>query len=333
MRRIVLLLLVVLLSAPLFAAGVSETAPEQQEIMASLAVLKGPTGFGYVHLLGEQVALGAGVAVQAEVLPSPNEALARLISGEADLAAIPANAAAVLFNKGVDIRLAAVTGEGMLYLLSRDMDAEYSREAAEGLLADGKQLYVPAPGSTPDLVNRYLLDAWGFDADSQNALVNMSIASPAQLAQLLIAGKVEHALLPEPFATMAEMKSPEVFRTDDIQRIWQEETGIASYPMTALVVQGSFADEHPAALQTILAAVKASIGRVTGDPAEAAVLIEEFGILAAALAEPSIPRCALGFEYAADARSAFERYLEIMAGLDPAVIGGKVPDASFYAGQ
>lgn len=344
-----------LLLFPLSAEGMREvsepdvvTRPtmEAGAVTVSLAVLKGPSGFGFVHLLGEGGNLGMGVTVEAVVLPSPNEAIARVVSGEIDMAALPAAAAALLYNKGVPIQLAAVTGEGNLFFLSRTDQAvgqaaqaaqaepaiDFSADGAAAFIAAGKRISVPAPGSTPDLVTRYLLDAWGVGNDAVDDLLDFSISAPAQLAQMLIAGKVDYAVLPEPFATMTELKSPDVVRSGDLQKAWEAVTGLPSYPMTALIVRQDFAEERPRALGWILDAVEASIRQVTEDPAAGALLIEKYGILAADLAEPSIPRCALMFEPAATAAESYAYYLSVLAELNPAAVGGVLPDEAFYLG-
>ncbi len=323
----------------LLAEGVPEGGAEEvtqptmqiEPVTVRLAVLKGPTGFGYVHLLGDGGKLGLGVTVEAEVLPSPTEVAAKLISGELDIAALPANLAANLYSKGIDIQLAAVTGEGMLYFLSRDKSVEFSRQSVNQIMDEEKFLHVPAPGSTPDLVTRYILNGWGMDRADQDDVLDFSIASPAQLAQMLIAGKIDYAVLPEPFATMAELKSPDVHRTGDLQEPWFKMTGNSSYPMTALVVQNSFAEKNTNALGRILQSVEASISTVLEDPSGAAALVEQFGILSADLAGPAIPRCSLMYQSGADSRDSFEVYLQIMAELNPDSIGGKLPDEDFYA--
>ena len=330
---------------PLIAQGLPEggaegendggTKPTMQiePVTVRLAVLKGPTGFGYVHLLGDGGKLDLGITVEAEVLPSPAEVTAKLISGELDIAAIPANLAANLYNKGIGIQLAAVTGEGMLYFLSRDKHVDFTQQSVKQILLEGKFIHVPAPGSTPDLITRYIMTGWGLDNTGQNEVLDFSITSPAQLAQMLIAGKVDYAVLPEPFATMAELKSPDVYRTGDLQEPWFEMTGNSSYPMTALVVQNTFAQKNTNALGRILQAVKTSISTVLEDPSAAAVLIEQFGILSAGLAEPAIPRCSLMYQPGAEARESFEEYLQILAQLYPDSIGGRLPDGGFYAGN
>lgn len=342
MKRKVLALLLIcgfITFSPLFAEGVPEggteemTQPSMQinPVTVKLAVLKGPTGFGYVHLLGDGGDLGLGITLEAEVLPSPTEVSAKLISGELDIAALPANLAVNLYNKGIDIQLAAVTGEGMLYFLSRDKDLDFTQLSIEQIIVKEKFLHVPAPGSTPDLITRFILNGWGMERSEQDTVLDFSIASPAQLAQMLIAGKVDYAVLPEPFASMAELKSPDVYRTGDLQKPWLDMTGNSSYPMTALVVQNAFAEKNTNALERILQAVEASITTVLEDPSGAAALIAQFGILSAELAEPAIPRCNLLYQTGTEAKESFEAYLQIIAGLNPDSIGGRLPDEDFYA--
>jgi NitT/TauT family transport system substrate-binding protein len=337
--------MLMLLLVPLSAEGMSESDSadelsqatwEARPVDVPLAVLKGPTGFGFVHLLGNGGDLGRGVTVDAEVLPSPQDAVARLVSGEAVMAALPATTAALLYNRGVPIQLAAVTGEGNLFLMNSDSrgsaEGEFGPDFVRGMLEEGKRLYVPAPGSTPDLVTRYLLESWGFSGSEMEVLLDFSVAAPAQLAQLVIAGRAAYAVLPEPFATMAELSGSAVHRSADLQVLWNEETGMGSYPMTALVVQTAFVSDYPKEYELVLNAVARSIEEVNADPQGASLLIEEHDILSAALAAPSIERCALMFSPAAEAAKAYGYYLSVLHAMDPALVGGVLPDEAFYTG-
>lgn len=336
------LLLTVMIISPLSAEGikdietpdaVAQPTMEAGPVEVELAVLKGPTGFGYVHLLGEGGDLGFGVTVNVQVLPSPTEAISRVVSGEVDMAALPATAAVILYNKGLPIRLAAVTGEGNLFFMTRDASFSFTPESLRELYRSGERISLPAPGSTPDLVTRYLLSAGGMSSEEIDEFLDFSISAPAQLAQMVIAGKVNYAVLPEPFATMVALKNKSVVRAGDLQESWKDATGMASYPMTALIVRNKLADETPRAYEWILDAVQASINSVNSDPAEASLLIEEHEILTAALAEAAIPSCALTYITAEDSEDAYRYFLETLAGLNPASIGGTVPDEAFFTGK
>src|SRR5690554_6503422 len=105
MKKSALVLAVVLMiTVGLVAQQVKELNP----VTVRLGVMAGPTGFSSAGLDQENL--------EIEVFPSPNEVIARLANGELDMAALPTNIAANLANKGVEIRLAAVIGNGMLSL-------------------------------------------------------------------------------------------------------------------------------------------------------------------------------------------------------------------------
>ncbi len=293
-------------------------------VQVNLAVFKGPTGFGYVKLIEEGPDLVDGISVESQVLPSPTEAIARLASGELDVVAMPVNAASSIYNKGIDVKLAAVTGEGMLYLMSSD--PAVTDQAAS---LSGKSVNIPGAGSTPEYVPKFVLEKNGL-AVGEDVEFDFSLNVAAQLTQMLIAGKVTTAVLPEPFATMAESKSEAVRRVLDFQEEWSSITGTSTYPMTALLIRGAFASEHPEVVRVIRMAVENSIDWVNANPADAAALIEKHEILTAALAQPAIPNCNLVYIDAADARASIEAYLEVLKEYAPASIGGSLPDEAFY---
>jgi NitT/TauT family transport system substrate-binding protein len=292
--------------------------PSGEGITVEMAVFKGPSGFAYVQLIEHGVNFVDGISISTQVLPSPAEAVAKLSSGELDVAALPVNLAATLYNKGVDIRLAAVTGEGLLYLMSTQ----------SGRISDfaGKTINIPGAGSSPDYVSQYVFAQSGVD----DVQFDYSISSPAQLAQMMIAGKVEHAVLPEPFASMAASKSSEVKRAVDMQKSWSALSGQGNYPMTALVMREDFIASHPTAARVISMGVADSIDWVNENPKEAALLIEKHEILTAALAEPAIPKCNLVYTPADQARSGIEAFYKLLSSFDRASIGGALPDEAFY---
>ncbi len=310
--------------APQAPAVAPQSGTTEPSVELNLAVFAGPTGFGFARLIEDGPDLVDGLRVSSEILPTPTEAIARITSGDVDVVAMPVNLAASLYNKGLDVKLAAVTGEGMLYLVSG------SREVSADLQSFiGETIHVPGAGSTPEYVPRYVFEENGIAVGS-DVVFDLSLKAASQLAQMLIAGKVDHAVLPEPFATMAVTKNPALRRVVDLQSAWAAASGEANYPMTAMLVRGAFLEEHPQAVDIIRMAAADSIDWVNANHAAAAELIEKHGILSAALAEPAIPNCSLIYIDAADARSSIEAYLSVLGGYAPASIGGSLPDEAFY---
>lgn len=294
MKKILISLLLILTILPCFAQAVKE----DNGSTVRLGVMQGPTGFSSSAL---------GDIAQVEVYPSPNEAVAKLIKGELDLIALPANAAASLYNKGVGIKVLAIIGEGMLSVVG-------SNESA-------KTLSVPGAGGTPDHMASLLYPEYEKE---------YSVTAPAQLAQLLIAGKVELAILPEPFVTMVMSKNPNLKIISNVQERWTALTGQEQYPMSVLIAKDSFAEEHPILMQKVKEAYKNSIKTILEDPTTAGKKIEELGIMKAEMATPALSNCALTFKEGSEAKEELLAYYRTLLALAPDAIGGKVPDDGLW---
>ncbi len=315
--------LMVVLSAPIMARAAKEAQLASLQVNARMAVMQGPSGFGTVALNRDGGRIDETTSVEVSVYPSPNEVIARLANGELDFAALPTNVAANLYAKGVKVKVAAVTGEGMLMFLTNDATITELDDLA------GRKISIPGAGSTPDQMTRILITALGYDSQTDVEL-DYSIAAPAQLAQMLIAGRIDLAVLPEPFVSMARRSSDKIIPLLDVQALWSALTGTGNYPMTVVVVSDAFVAAHPESVATILNAIKDSVEWVNSNPAEAGKMIEEAGIMKAAMAEPAIPYCNLVFRTAKESYDSMDTYLKVLYGFDFASVGGAVPDETFY---
>ena len=302
----------------------------------TISALKGPSGIGMVRLLEETPAYGRDVKGEYRIAGSPDVLVSRLLSEEVDIATLPTNIAVKLYNKGVPYRFGAVTGFGLLYLLSRDPGVM----GIEDL--EGKDVYNIGRGATPDFMFRYLLSELGIDP-VEDVAVRFTYGHP-ELAKMLIAGKVETGVLPEPFVTQVLMKSDDVRIAADFQRLWRQvqegaEAGVdtgsgPSYPMTCVVIREDLLEDRPEAVKVFLDSYRSSIEWVKANPEQAGKLSEKHGIgMPAPVAEAAVPRLNLAFVPGSEAKEMMNRYLQVLLDFDPDSIGGKLPNDRFYAGK
>jgi len=288
-----------------------------------VGALKGPTGVGIVKLLEDTPRL-RGVEIRYDISSSPDLIISKLLAGELDFANLPTNAAAKLYNGGVPIRLAGMNTWGVLYLLTRDGAVTGWEELR------GKKVALFGRGATPDMVMRYLLAAHGLDPEVD--VVLDFTAGQVELAQLMLAGRIETALMPEPYVTKVLEGAPDVRIALDLQEEWRSVLG-AETPMAmgCLVVRSSVAETAPGLVAAYLRQYERSIEWVNAHPAEAALLIEMHGLgLDAATAEEAVPRSNNRFVGALEARPAVEGYLSVLLSYSPDSVGGRLPDQGFY---
>lgn len=326
-RRVRLMTLVLMvLATAVHAAGRAEEPVSSEESApreVRVEVLRGPTGMGMIRLMDERPVLADGANVEYAVSGAPDNVVSKVLSGEVDIAALPSNVAAKLYNDGVPYRLAVLNTLGVVYVVSNDPEVETFDDLA------GRQIENSARGANPDVIFRYLLSEHGIDPEAD---VELRYHNHTELAQLLIAGRAEVAVLPEPFVTRVVNASDTARVVLDLQEVWREIKGEEAFiGMGSLVVSDELVEERPDFVRSFLDEYRASVEWVNRNPDEAGVLIEEneLGFTAESAAE-AIPRANITYVEAAQARGPLEEYFSVLLDYDEESLGGRLPDEDFY---
>ncbi len=306
----------------------SPTATEAPTTI-TIASLKGPTTMGLVGLMDEAAKGTAAEDYQATVYGSPDEVVPLIVQGKVDVALVPANLAAVLYNKtkGTDAQI-AVTGINTLGVLDVVESGDTIHSMAD---LKGRTIYTLGKGASPEYVLNYLLTENGLTPGEDVTVEFKSEAT--EVTAILAANPDAVGVLPQPFVTILETKNPDVRTALNLTDEWTKVASDSQLVMGVVVVRSSFAEEHPGALATFLADYKASTDFVNDQPAAAAPLIVDAGIVPnAAIGEAAIPFCNIVDITGAEMRTALEGYLTVLLNADPKSVGGSLPGDDFYYG-
>jgi NitT/TauT family transport system substrate-binding protein len=289
-----------------------------------VGVLRGPTAMAFAPLISDDTSTVNSRPLEFEIFPSPDVLVARIIAGDIDAAAIPSNLAAQLYNRGIDLQVVGTFIWGVLYIVGPP-DALTGSAGDPSPLArlSGREVYAPGRAATPDLVLRYLVSRAGLEA----AVSVRYGFSQVELAQLLIAGRLDFAVLPEPFVTRVLQATADRVVVVDLQEVWREETG-REMPQTVLVTVGPIGAETQTALRE---ALRGSVAELTSNPEVALAGVESLGLgLDTQTAVAALPRLNLRVESGTESRESLEGYFSVLEQFDQAAIGGSLPDAKFY---
>lgn len=304
---------------------VTETEDEQPG-KVNLAVLSGPTGIGAAKLLSDADA-GTALNDYEYIIAADNqEVMAGLINGDVDIAAVASNVALNLYNKtNGGVKILALGTEGVLHLLEGGGGQNIT--SLEDLM--GETIWSAGQGANPEYILRYLLTQSGIDPDSDVELV---FADASEITAKLLSGEIRYAMLPVPAATAAIIKGEGKVRAAvDMTEAWQELAAGSRLIMTAVVARTEFIEENPEAVKAFLQEYEASIKYVNENVDEAAELIAGYGITpSAAIAKKAIPQCNLIYIDGADMVSAISDYYMVLYSVDPASVGGGLPDDGIY---
>ena len=289
-----------------------------------LGVLKGPTGIGACQLLSLNEQGQSRNRYSVTLLSEATDMVASLASGQLDIAALPTNAAASLYNKtNGDVRLAALNTAGVLYILENGNSIKSVADLR------GKTIYAVGQGSNPEYVLRFILSQNGIDPQKDVDLVFMD---SAELTTRAATGMIEVCMLPVPAVTTVLMKNKDMHIALDLTQQWDSLNTSGILTMGCIVVRTEFAEKHPIEVMAFLDEYGSSIAFTKENLAKAAELCAKYGIVpSAAIAEKAIPDCNLIFISGKDIRPAIEGYLNVLYEFNPKSIGGKMPDDDFYS--
>lgn len=301
-------------------------SPPAEGVPVRVAALKGPTAMGLVQLM-DAVDTGAlpGAPYAFTLAGAADEIIPQLVKGGVDIAMVPANLAAVLYqNTGGGVQAIAVNTLGVLYLLERGETIA----SAEDLR--GRTIFASGKGATPEIVLRHVLAGSGIDPDREVDIQWKSEHAECLAALLTTRGAA--ALLPQPFAAAAQLKDGEVRQALDLNELWEalpRDGGAAALITGTAVVRAAFAREHPEAVDAFLEHYRQSVDWVNGNTAQAAALIEQYGITGAEAAELALPACHIVCITGAEMEEGLSAYLQVLWAQDPQSVGGALPGEDF----
>lgn len=299
------------------------TAPSLDETKLDLNVysLKGPTSMGLAMLLEDSKNGKTFNTYHSTMCTGADEVTAALVSGEADIALLPANAAATLYNKAGGFSVIGINTLGVLYVVENG-DTVHS---IKDLL--GKTVVLTGKGTTPEYALRFLLDA--YDIEDQ---VTLEFKSEAQeVVAAMSEDTAAIGLLPQPFVTAALAQNEKLRIAVSLQDEWAQYTQESSLVTGVTVVRNEVLEAYPSQIATFMKEAAWSVSRVNDHPEQAAPLIEQMGIVAKApLAQKAIPYCNLVSITGTEMKTLLSGYLQTLFDQNPKAVGEALPDDAFY---
>ena len=313
----------------LSSCGSKNKTPSDDVVVAELdknlninvSVLNGTTGFGMAKLMNDKSNGEATLNYNFKVETDASVITAGLIGKEIDIAALPTNAASVLYNKNNGgVKVLALNTLGVLYVVENGNTIKSIEDLS------GKTVYCPA--QNPAFIMEYVCKLNNIDVN-----IDTTYAQPAALMQYM-AGSSEGAIavLPEPVLSVAKSKNANLNTVLDLTEEWSKNATDSSLVQGCIVVRSEFLEDHPAEVDEFLKAYEASVNYVNTNTAETAALVVDLGIYAgaAAVAEKAIPKCNIKFVAGDDMKIALSGFLAAMETVNPSSIGGAVPSDDFY---
>lgn len=321
-------------TAAMAGTGVRATGRRPPMPRLVLAGPPAPVSNALVRIADEGLLADVAEKVEFVLWKDPDRLRALALQGGADVLAMPVNVAANLHNRGADIRLLEVSAWGVLWIVTRDPKVTSIEDLR------GSEVAVPFRGDMPDIVLNLIAEKQGVDL--RKALRLRYVASPFDALQLLLARRVDAALLSEPAASMALRKSgslplklvaPALHRGIDLQREW----GLAfgrdpRLPQAGIAVAGSLRD-RPDVIARVATACRDALEGCRAAPAACGQAVaQRIEMLDADAVVDAMATSMMRSVPAAEARGELEFLFGQLLRHNPALVGGHLPPDAFYLG-
>lgn len=174
------------------------------------------------------------ITINYEIQKTSDLLVSELMKGEAELAIIPSNLALQAYKKGLDYKIAGTIGWGSLYLVSTN-DINDLKELK------GKEIYNTGKGLTPDIIFKEILKENNI---SEEEISFSYVGAASELSPLVVTGKAEYAIVPEPILSTVMSKNPNIKILLSLNEEWAKFNNVKEgYPQSTLVIKEEFFNE------------------------------------------------------------------------------------------
>ncbi len=292
-------------------------APTPNNTEINVIALKGPTGMGMAYMMENPGDLNCNFSLMS----APTDVQAEIVKGNFDIAAVPTNLAAALYNKlGGGFKIAAVNTLGVLYMLENGNTIQSISDL------EGKTIYATGQGSTPEYILKYILEK-----NNVNATIEF-LTDHTELQTKLASDVVTVGMLPQPNVTSVLLNNDKVRIALDMTAEWDAVESDAFLAQGCIIVKDTFAAEHAALLESFMKKYEESVTYVNENVDDAAALMVKHGIVGAeAIAKKAIPACNIVLIRGEEMAQKLAGFFGVLHSFNPKAVGGKLPDNAIYA--
>ncbi len=296
------------------------TIGEASDEVLRVGSLKGPTTMGLVNLMSE-VESGAKSGYSFEMQSQPDVIMSELVSGKLDIALLPANVAAVAYNKTKHgVSAIDINTLGVLYCVTGDENIKSVKDLA------GKTVLSTGQGASPEYVLNYLLEKNGVtDCDVQFK------SEATEIAALLKQDPAQIAILPQPFVTVATAQNDQLKVAFSLTDEWKSVSPDSKLLTGVTVVRNEVLENRAAEVDQFISDHQASTEKAATDVDATAELVAKYGIIAKApVAKKALPNCNIVAIAGDEMKTDLAGYLQVLFDANPKSVGGTMPDDNFY---
>ncbi|NRT33378.1 ABC transporter substrate-binding protein [Clostridium beijerinckii] len=283
----------------------------------------GLTAIAVAKLIKEKPEIKSGYNINYTIEQNSDSLVTSVMKSEPDIAIVPSNVAATVFNKNKEYKIAGTVGFGSFYIGTTNQN-----QSVEDL--KGKEVYNIGKGLTPDIIARTILKEKGIDVDKE---INFSYVNTVnELAPIILSGKSEYAVIPEPALSTVQSKNDKFNVMLNLNEEWKKlNDSQYGYPQSTIIVKKELLENDKEFVSELLKQVKDSEEWIYNNKETAGDYCEEIGVSAKKpIVVKAINRSNIKYVGIKDCYKEYETYFKKLNEFDQKTIGGSIPDDEIF---
>ena len=243
---------------------------------------------------------------------------------QVDIALVPTDMAAKVYNKNSSYQICASIGQGSYYLVTSDPEV---RGFNSTLI--NKEIAIAGENSMTDNIVKAILKKNNID----ETLVKFKYTNTVpELVKTLTLGEIYTGIVPETSLTSLLYKHSGLKILASTNDAYENTFDISEgYPQFSVIVRKDFAKNNKEYVNKFLSKVKESIEFVNNNPLQAGAYGEELKIpIKPQILSKAIKRCNLKFIEIDKFKQNYKYFFDILYNYNNEAVGGTVPDESIY---
>lgn len=257
------------------------------------------------------------------LLPKANDAMmVAMMKGTPDIAVIPSNLAAQLYQKQGEYKILGTLTSSSFYILGQNPVSSIKD-------LKGKKIYAFAKGLTPDIVLKTILKRNQLEKEADIQY----LSSPIEALQMYLKDKNAFVFLTEPMITQAMLKNKEIKILFSMAEEWKKQfPQTTGFPQAVVVVKKELLGNYQFRKELDIS-LQASVNFLYNSPRGVEVLAKYGFSFSDETLTPLLKRSGIQWAgiYSLKQKENFEQYYKILEKENPNMIGGRIPEDSIYA--
>lgn len=296
-------------------ASETDTSSDEREVKTNIAALKSSSGISIAKLYNDR-----SYGYTVNFYDNTDEICNLIKSGEADIACLPLNLAAKLYNEtDGNIEILAINTEGNLYALSTD-----STISNVAFFKD-KKIYAAGKGTSYEYMTDYILEEKGISNENIEYVEKFS-----DLVTKAEEGEADIIIAPEPYASACANKNSAYGTAISLTDTWKQVCDTEP-ALECTIVRKDYLEANPDIITEFMTFYEVSINFINMENNTIPPLIKGYGIVDSEdYVISAIANANIVFVEGEEMKTLVKSNFEILNSLSTDTIGGKIPDDDIY---